>query len=72
MTKETIFLVSNVDIKFISSLDNSKSNTLKFSFKYSILTDFDIHTIFLCNNQRKIICAIDFLYLSAIFCKTSL
>lgn len=60
MTKETTFLVSNVDIKFISSLDNLKSNTLKFSFKRSILTDFGIHTIFLCNNQHKIICAINF------------
>lgn len=60
MTKETVFLVSNVDIKFISSLDNSKSNTLKFSFKHSILTDFGIHTIFLCNNPHKRICAINF------------
>lgn len=40
MTKETTFLVSNVNIKFISSLDNLKSNTLKFSFKRSILTDY--------------------------------
>lgn len=52
-------------MSFRSSLDNSKSNTWKFSFSLSSFDDLGMTTVFLWMPQRRAIWAVVFLYFSA-------